>query len=312
MKNTIATLQQQKQSGDKITMLTAYDYSIAALLDRCGVNAILVGDSLGMVMLGYENTLPVTMEDMLHHTKAVSRGAKHALVVADMPFMSYQVSVEQAVINAGRLIQEGGAQAVKLEGGAAVCDRITAIKQATIPVIGHLGLTPQSINVFGGFKVQAKTAEQAKRLVEDALRIQEAGADALVLECIPAPVGTLISELLEIPVIGIGAGNGCDGQVLVYSFLTSFQNLRNNLQMQAPSFEKALHNILQKPNLVHFLQRSIHFPSHRKNWSSCVLPIIRRQTNENLNHNCTSTGASTGMAKSRRNHWTGSHYGIPA
>ena len=197
MKNTIATLQQQKQSGDKITMLTAYDYSIAALLDRCGVNAILVGDSLGMVMLGYENTLPVTMEDMLHHTKAVSRGAKHALVVADMPFMSYQVSVEQAVINAGRLIQEGGAQAVKLEGGAAVCDRITAIKQATIPVIGHLGLTPQSINVFGGFKVQAKTAEQAKRLVEDALRIQEAGADALVLECIPAPVGTLISELLE-------------------------------------------------------------------------------------------------------------------
>ena len=216
MKNTIATLQQQKQSGDKITMLTAYDYSIAALLDRCGVNAILVGDSLGMVMLGYENTLPVTMEDMLHHTKAVSRGAKHALVVADMPFMSYQVSVEQAVINAGRLIQEGGAQAVKLEGGAAVCDRITAIKQATIPVIGHLGLTPQSINVFGGFKVQAKTAEQAKRLVEDALRIQEAGADALVLECIPAPVGTLISELLEIPVIGIGAGNGCDGQVLVY------------------------------------------------------------------------------------------------
>ena len=216
MKNTVSTLLKQKQSGDKITMLTAYDYTTAMIMDECGVNAILIGDSLGMVMLGYENTLPVTMEDMIHHTAAVSRGAENAFVVADMPFMSYQVSVQEAVINAGRLIKEGGANAVKLEGGAEVCEQIRAIVNASIPVVAHLGLTPQSVNVFGGFKVQGKNIDNAKKLISDAVKIQEAGACAVVLEGIPAKLADIITKKLFIPTIGIGAGNGCDGQVLVY------------------------------------------------------------------------------------------------
>ncbi len=216
MKNTVSTLLAQKQSGDKITMLTAYDYTTAKIIDECGINAILVGDSLGMVMLGYENTLPVTMEDMIHHTVAVSRGVENAFVVADMPFMSYQVSVQEAVINAGRLIKEGGANAVKLEGGAEVCEQIEAIVNASIPVVAHLGLTPQSVNVFGGFKVQGKSLEKAQKLIDDALKIQKAGACAVVLEGIPAKLADIITEKLFIPTIGIGAGNGCDGQVLVY------------------------------------------------------------------------------------------------
>ncbi|MBO4865236.1 MAG: 3-methyl-2-oxobutanoate hydroxymethyltransferase [Ruminococcus sp.] len=216
MKNTVSTLLKQKQSGDRITMLTAYDYTTARIIDECGVNSILIGDSLGMVMLGYENTLAVTMEDMIHHTRAVARGAKNAFIVADMPFMSYQVSVNEAVANAGRLIKEGGANAVKLEGGAEVCEQIRAIVNASIPVVAHLGLTPQSVNVFGGFKVQGKSLDNARKLVEDALRIQEAGACAVTLEGIPAKLAELITKKLFIPTIGIGAGNGCDGQVLVY------------------------------------------------------------------------------------------------
>ncbi|SEL29564.1 3-methyl-2-oxobutanoate hydroxymethyltransferase [Ruminococcus albus] len=216
MKNTVSTLLKQKQSGDRITMLTAYDYTTARIIDECGVNSILIGDSLGMVMLGYENTLAVTMEDMIHHTKAVARGAKNAFIVADMPFMSYQASVNEAVKNAGRLIKEGGANAVKLEGGAEVCEQIRAIVNASIPVVAHLGLTPQSVNVFGGFKVQGKSLDNAKKLVEDALRIQEAGACAVTLEGIPAKLAEIITKKLFIPTIGIGAGNGCDGQVLVY------------------------------------------------------------------------------------------------
>ena len=216
MKNTVSTILEQKSNGDKITMLTAYDFSTARLADEAGVNTILVGDSLGMVMLGYENTLSVTMEDMIHHTKAVAKGAKNALVVADMPFMSYQTSVYDAVKNAGRLIKEGNAHAVKLEGGAEVADQIRAIVNAQIPVVAHLGLTPQSVNAFGGFKVQGKTAEKAKKLINDAKLIEEAGAFAVVLECIPAPLAEKISKTLTIPTIGIGAGNGCDGQVLVY------------------------------------------------------------------------------------------------
>lgn len=216
MKNTVATLMAQKQSGDKITMLTAYDYTTARMMDECGINSILVGDSLGMVMLGYENTLPVTMEDMIHHTAAVARGAKNAFIVADMPFMSYQTNVYDAVCNAGRLIKEGGAHAVKLEGGAEVCEQIQAIVNASIPVVAHLGLTPQSVNAFGGFKVQGKSVEKARKILDDALKIQQAGACAVVLEGIPAPLATMITERLTIPTIGIGAGNGCDGQVLVY------------------------------------------------------------------------------------------------
>ena len=216
MKNTVSTLLMQKQSGDKITMLTAYDYTTAKIMDECGVNALLIGDSLGMVMLGYENTLPVTMEDMIHHTAAVSRDAQNAFVVADMPFMSYQTDVREAVINAGRLIKEGGANAVKLEGGAEVCPQIRAIVNASIPVVAHLGLTPQSVNVFGGFKVQGKTQDKAEKLIRDALEIQETGACAVVLEGIPAKLAEVITGKLTIPTIGIGAGNGCDGQVLVY------------------------------------------------------------------------------------------------
>ena len=216
MKNTVSTLIKQKQSGDKITMLTAYDYSTAKMQDECGVNCILVGDSLGMVMLGYENTLPVTMEDMIHHTKAVSKGAENAFVIADMPFMSYQTSVYDAVSNAGRLIKEGNAHAVKLEGGAEVCEQIDAITKASVPVVAHLGLTPQSVNAFGGFKVQGKNLERAEQLVEDALKVEKAGACMVVLECIPSELAEVITKKLTIPTIGIGAGAGCDGQVLVY------------------------------------------------------------------------------------------------
>lgn len=216
MKNTISTIQKQKINGEKISMLTAYDYSTACLMDQAGINCILVGDSLGMVMLGYEDTLSVTMEDMIHHTAAVARGAKNAFVIGDMPFMSYQASVYDAVTNAGRLIKEGRANAVKLEGGAAVCPMIKAISEASIPVVAHLGLTPQSVNAFGGFKVQGKGEEAALKLIEDAKKIEEAGACMVVLECIPQKLASYITSVLRIPVIGIGAGAGCDGQVLVY------------------------------------------------------------------------------------------------
>lgn len=216
MKNTVSTFKEQKVKGDKITMLTAYDYSTAKLMDESGINGILVGDSLGMVMLGYEDTLPVTMEDMIHHTAAVCRGCKDTLVVGDMPFMSYQVSVEEAVYNAGRLMKEGRCHAVKLEGGAAVCPQIKAIIDASIPVMAHIGLTPQSVNTFGGFKVQGKSEEAAKKLIEDAKAVEEAGAFAIVLEAIPAKLAKIISNNVSIPTIGIGAGAGCDGQILVY------------------------------------------------------------------------------------------------
>ena len=216
MKNTVSTFKEQKANGDKITMLTAYDYSTAKLVDSSGINGILVGDSLGMVMLGYEDTLSVTMEDMIHHTAAVCRGAKNALVVGDMPFMSYQVSVEEAVRNAGRLMKEGRCQAVKLEGGAAVCPQIKAITQASIPVMAHIGLTPQSVNAFGGFKVQGKSEDAAIKLIEEAKAVEEAGAFSIVLECVPAKLAELISKSVNIPTIGIGAGAGCDGQILVY------------------------------------------------------------------------------------------------
>lgn len=216
MKTTVATLQKMKQEHDKIAMITSYDYSMAKLEDQAGMDILLIGDSLGMVMLGYDSTLPVTMEDMIHHTKAVSRGAEHAFVIADMPFMSYQTSIYDAVKNAGRLIQEGGAECVKLEGGADVCPQIEAIVKAQIPVCAHIGLTPQSVNAFGGFKVQGKTVEKARTLLEDAKKVEAAGASLVVLEGIPAKLATMITEELTIPTIGIGAGAGCDGQVLVY------------------------------------------------------------------------------------------------
>jgi 3-methyl-2-oxobutanoate hydroxymethyltransferase len=212
---TTLALRQKKARGETITMLTAYDYATALAIDRAGIDSILVGDSLGMVVLGYENTLPVTMDDMIHHCQAVSRGARYALLIGDMPFMSYQASVDEAVRNAGRFLQEGGMDSVKLEGGR---ERLTAIETiigAGIPVQGHLGLTPQSIHQLGGFRAQGKSATVAQRLVEDALILQDAGCFSLVLESIPARLGRLVSERLEIPTIGIGAGVGCDGQVLV-------------------------------------------------------------------------------------------------
>ncbi len=214
-KFTTASFLESKRAGKKISMLTAYDYTTAKLLDEAGVDSILVGDSLGMVVLGYENTLQVTMEDMLHHTKAAARGVKNALVIADMPFLSYHVSVERTIENAGRLIQEANAQAVKLEGGEEIIDRVKALVRAQIPVVGHLGLTPQSVNMLGGFKVQGKSHLQAKKIIDDARLLQEAGVFAIVLECIPEALAKRISEELEIPTIGIGAGRYCDGQVLV-------------------------------------------------------------------------------------------------
>ena len=216
MKNTVATFLNMKQQGEKISMLTCYDYSTAKLEEAAGINAILVGDSVGNVMLGLPDTISVTMEDMITFGHAVARACRNTMVVIDMPFMSYQVSVEQAVANAGRLMKEGRANAVKLEGGAAVCPQIKAITAAGIPVMAHLGLTPQSVNALGGNRVQGKTEAGAQKLIEDALAIQEAGAFAVVLECIPAKLADVITQRLEIPTIGIGAGAGCDGQILVY------------------------------------------------------------------------------------------------
>ncbi len=213
--NTVKTFLDMKRNNEKITMLTAYDYSTAQLLDEAGVNALLVGDSLGMVVLGYPNTLQVTVDDIIHHSKAVARGATHALIVADMPFLSYHISTEETIRNAGRMIQEGNAHCVKLEGGKDIIPQIKGLIKAQIPVMGHIGLTPQSVHMFGGFRVQGKQEEDAKRLIEDALLLEEAGVFAIVLEGIPAKLAQIISKQLSIPTIGIGAGRHCDGQVLV-------------------------------------------------------------------------------------------------
>lgn len=237
MKNTVLTFAKAKQENMKISMLTAYDYSTAKLMNDAGINAILVGDSLGNVMLGYEDTISVTMEDMIHHTKAVSRGAKDALVVADMPFMSYQTSVYDAVVNAGRLMKEGRANAVKLEGGKEVCPQIKAIVDAGIPVCAHIGLTPQSINAFGGHRVQGKTEAAAKKMIDDALAVQQAGAFAVVIEAVPEKLASLITSKLDIVTIGIGAGNGCDGQVLVY------QDMLGMFSDFTPKFVKRYANV---------------------------------------------------------------------
>lgn len=210
-----ATIRQKKLKNEKITMLTAYDYSTAAMVDAAGIDMILVGDSLGNVVLGYENTLAVTMDDMVHHTRAVTRATSHTMVVGDMPFLSYHISVPEAVRNAGRLIQEAGAQAVKLEGGTERIPVVKAILDAQIPVVGHIGLTPQSVNQFGGFKIQGKDLEGAKKLIEDARALDAAGVFAIVMECVPSELAKRITEEISVPTIGIGAGPYCDGQVLV-------------------------------------------------------------------------------------------------
>ena len=237
MKKTVTTFKKMKAAGEKITMVTAYDYTTAKLVDQAGVDSILVGDSLGMVMLGYEDTLSVTMEDMIHHTRAVSRGAKDAFIIGDMPFMSYQTSIYDAVKNAGRLMKEGRCHGVKLEGGGQVCDAIKAITQGQIPVFGHLGLTPQSVNAFGGFKVQGKDTKHAQDILDQARAIEEAGAVGIVLECVPAKLAAFISREVSIPTIGIGAGNQCDGQVLVY------QDMLGMFPDFTPKFAKTFANV---------------------------------------------------------------------
>ena len=237
MSKTITTFKKQKAEGDKITMMTCYDYSMAKLMDAADMDILLVGDSLGMVMMGLPDTLAVTMDDMVHHTLCVSRGAENAFVLGDMPFLSYHVSTEQAVTNAGRLMKEAGANGVKLEGGASVCPQIEAIVKAQIPVCAHIGLTPQSINAFGGFKVQGKSVEAAKKLIEDAKAVETAGASMVVLEGIPAELASIITDTINIPTIGIGAGAGCDGQVLVYQdMLAMFSDFK-------PKFVKQFANV---------------------------------------------------------------------
>ncbi len=237
MKNTVSTFLDMKAKGQRIAEITAYDYTTAKLVEASGINAILVGDSLGMVMMGYKDTLPVTLDDMIHHGASVVRGVQDTMVIMDMPFMSYQQSVYDAVVNAGRLIKETGANAVKLEGGAAVTEQIKAIVDSGIIVQAHLGLTPQSVNAFGGFKVQGKGEDNARRLLEDAFKVQEAGAFSVVLECVPPKLAALISRKLTIPTIGIGAGAGCDGQVLVY------QDMLNMSGDFKPKFVKHFANI---------------------------------------------------------------------
>ncbi|AFS79581.1 3-methyl-2-oxobutanoate hydroxymethyltransferase PanB [Gottschalkia acidurici 9a] len=241
-KFTVNSFLESKRNNEKITVLTAYDYQMARLIDDAGIDCILVGDSLGMVVLGYENTLEVTLDDMIHHAKAVSRGVNRTFVVADMPFLSYHISVEESVRNAGRLIQEGKAHAVKLEGGIEVIDKIKAIINAKIPVLGHIGLTPQSVNMFGGFKVQGKDEERAKSIIKDALELEKAGVFGIVLEGIPEKLAKIITEKLTIPTIGIGAGNSCDGQVLVINdmlgmyddfvpkFVKTYANLKDEIE----------------------------------------------------------------------------------
>ncbi len=234
MKNTVETFRSAK-GKTKLSMVTAYDFTLAAVVEKAGINAVLVGDSLGMVVLGYENTLSVTMEDMIHHTRAVSRACSDTLVVSDLPFMSYQKGVTDAVTNAGRLVQEGRAQAVKLEGGIEFVDEIRAMVRASIPVMGHLGLTPQSVNAFGGFKVQGKSVKAAQKLLDDARAIQDAGVFSLVLEGIPSMLGAKITQELDVPTIGIGAGSECDGQVLVLQDMLG-------LSARKPKFAKCYWN----------------------------------------------------------------------
>ena len=278
MKNTVLTMQKQKEQGEKISMLTAYDYSTAKLMDQAGINSLLVGDSLGMVMLGYEDTLSVTMEDMIHHSRAVANGAQNALVVTDLPFMSYHISIPEAVANAGRLIKEGHSAAVKLEGGEAFSKTIQAITRASIPVMGHIGLTPQSIHAFGGFKVQGKTIEAAQKILQDALAVEKAGAFAIVLEAIPADLAALITKKLTIPTIGIGAGNQTDGQVLVYQdmlgmygemqpkFVKRYADLGGEMnsaiqhyktEIQQEQFPAAEHTFCIAPEIIAALEKGI-------------------------------------------------------
>lgn len=245
-KVTILDIQKRKKDKTPITMLTAYDYSAALQVDQADIDIILVGDSLGMVMLGYPGTTEVTMAEMLHHCKAVARGTAHAFLVGDMPFMSYQAEIAEAVRNAGRFLKEAGMDCVKVEGGREICDTVRAIVRAGIPVMGHIGLTPQTVSQLGGYRIQGKTAASAESLLKDALALQEAGCFSIVLEAVPAPVATVISEQLTIPTIGIGAGVGCDGQVLVYhDMLGMYDRLQPRFVKEYASIGEAVTTAVQ-------------------------------------------------------------------
>ncbi len=265
MRITINQIKEMKQRGEKITMLTAYDYSTAKLVDEAGIPLILVGDSLGMVVLGYESTIPVTMEEMLHHTKAVVRGAKQAMVVGDMPFMTYHISVDDALYNAACFIQEGGAQAVKLEGGVTIAEKVSRIVECGIPVMGHIGLTPQSIYQLGGFKVQGKSPEAAARLLEDAQALEQAGAFAIVLETIPSQLAKIITAKIGIPTIGIGAGIDCDGQVQVINdILGSFTDF---VPKHAKQYAKLTDIISKAVTEYHNEVKAGSFPTEKQSFS---------------------------------------------
>lgn len=243
----ISHLMEKKKRGEKITVLTAYDYTLARILDRSGVDVVLVGDSMGMVALGYDTTVPVTLDQMVHHTAAVRRAVKRALLVADMPFLTYEVSPEQALVNAGRLMQEAGADAVKLEGGQSVAEAVRRLVEAGIPVMGHLGMTPQSVHQMGGFRVQGKTEAEAERLIADAQALEAAGAFSIVLELIPASLGRRITEAVSIPTIGIGAGPACDGQVLVtQDMLGMFDELQPRFVKQYAAIGKEIELAVQR------------------------------------------------------------------
>lgn len=277
-KMTTLAFRQKKERGEPLTMLTAYDYPTALAVDNAGIDSILVGDSLGMVVLGYENTLPVTMEEMLHHSRAVARGAKYALLIGDMPFMSYQVSVEEATRNAGRFLQQGGMDAVKLEGGRERTNAVRAIVGAGIPVMGHLGLTPQSVHQQGGFRAQGKTASAAKRLVEDAMLLEGAGCFGLVLESVPARLAELISKKISIPTIGIGAGIGCDGQVLVtHDLLGLFDRFTPKFVKKYANFHaemnKAFTNYIEDVETKRFPAREHSVEMDDKEWEGLLKEI---------------------------------------
>ncbi len=275
---TPVEIKNRKQTGPRLTMLTAYDYSFASLIDAIGIDMILVGDSLGMVMLGYDSTVPVTMEEMLHHCRAVNRAVKKAMVIGDMPFMSYQISEDDALRNAGRFLKEAGCDAVKLEGGSSVSPVIRKIVSAGIPVMGHVGLTPQTASSLGGFKVQGREIKEAERIFEDALSVADAGAFSLVLECVPTELAGLITESINIPTIGIGAGPKCDGQVLVtHDMLGLFEKF-------TPSFVKRYCNLAPqiKEALSHYKEQveAGEFPSSEESFSGgeeAVLAIKQRK-----------------------------------
>jgi 3-methyl-2-oxobutanoate hydroxymethyltransferase len=266
-KVTAKKIIEKKKKGEKIVTITSYDYSFAKIVDDCGIDLILVGDSLSMVILGYKNTLAVTMDEMIHHTKAVTRGVSNAMVVGDMPFLSYKIGVKKAVRNAGRFIQEGGAEAVKVEGGAKICPTIKAMIDADIQVMGHIGLTPQAIYEFGGFLVQGKTIEGAKTLITDAKKLEKAGVFSIVLESIPWQIAKLITQSVDVPTIGIGAGSYCDGQILVINdmlglftdfkpkFLKYFGDIGNSVKMAINNYKNEVNNSIY-PDIEH----SYEFP----------------------------------------------------